>query len=102
MCNISGDIECVRHDFDHFITKPFFKICQKMYAADINQPQSKIKKTLEESEKTIKHFQNPFDTSITISEILEHIKNLKLKKACGQDHISNEMLKLSMSQTQGK
>ncbi len=32
---------------------------------------------------------------ITTSEITEHIKKLKLKKACGQDNISNEMLKLS-------
>lgn len=32
---------------------------------------------------------------ITTSEITEHIKKLKLKAACGQDNISNEMLKLS-------
>ncbi len=32
---------------------------------------------------------------ITTTEITEHIKKLKIKKACGQDNISNEMLKLS-------
>jgi len=31
-----------------------------------------------------------------LSEILEHIENLKLKKACGKDNISNEMRSRAM------
>jgi len=66
-----------------------------MKPSDLNQPQIETKEKLEDLKKTIKKYQNPLDTLIATSEITQHIKNLKLKKACGQDNISNEMLKHS-------
>lgn len=78
------------------IWSSYFKnLYQKIEPSDLNQPQTKIKDKLEDLKKTIKKYQNPLDTLIATSEISEHIKNLKLKKACGQDNISNEMLKHS-------
>ncbi len=77
------------------IWRSYFKTLSQQLKPDLNQPQTNIKRKLEELQKTIKNYQNPLDMIITTSEITEHIKKLKLKKACGQDNTSNEMLKLS-------
>ncbi len=44
-------------------------------------------------ESTIKDYQNPLDSPITLAELLDQIQTLKTQKACGVDGILNEMIK---------
>lgn len=67
----------------------YFKTLYQTLEPDLNHPQTKTQRKLDHLKKTIKNYQNPLDMIITTSEISEHIKQLKLKKACGQDNIRN-------------
>ncbi len=42
-------------------------------------------------ESTIKDYQNPLDSPITLAELLDKIQTLKTQTACGVDGILNEM-----------
>ena len=44
-------------------------------------------------ESTIKDYQNPLDSPITLNELQNKIKTIQPKKACGVDGILNEMIK---------
>ena len=44
-------------------------------------------------ESTIKDYQNPLDSPITLNELQDKIKTLQPKKAYGVDGILNEMIK---------
>ncbi len=45
-------------------------------------------------ESTIKDYQNPLDSPITLAELLDQIQTLKTQKACGVDGILNEMINI--------
>jgi len=40
-------------------------------------------------ESTIRDYQNPLDTPMTLTKLLDKIPNLKLQKACGVDGFLN-------------
>ena len=44
-------------------------------------------------ESTIKDYENPLDSPITLNELQDKIQTLQPKKACGVDGILNEMIK---------
>lgn len=58
-----------------------------------NEQQNHIQDKLQCLESTIKDYQNPLDSPITLQELQDKIKTLKPKKACGADGIPNEMIK---------
>lgn len=60
---------------------------------DNNQEQNAMCEKLRVLESTIKDYQNPLDSPITLAELLDKIQTLKPQKACGVDGILNEMIK---------
>ena len=58
-----------------------------------NQEQNALSDKLKVLESTIKDYQNPLDSPITLAELLDQIQNLKPQKACGVDGILNEMIR---------
>ncbi|KAF7662932.1 hypothetical protein LDENG_00222700, partial [Lucifuga dentata] len=60
-----------------------------------NEQQKHIRDKLQSLESTIKDYQNPLDSPITLKELQDKIKSLQTKKACGVDGILNEMIKLT-------
>uniref|UniRef100_A0A8K9V0N5 Reverse transcriptase domain-containing protein n=1 Tax=Oncorhynchus mykiss TaxID=8022 RepID=A0A8K9V0N5_ONCMY len=58
-----------------------------------NKEKKHIHDQIQILESTIKDFQNPLDSPITLNELQDKIKTLQPKKACGVDGILNEMIK---------
>ncbi len=58
-----------------------------------NREQNAMYEKLRVLESTIKDYQNPLDSPITLAELLDQIQTLKTQKACGVDGILNEMIK---------
>ena len=58
-----------------------------------NKEQKHIHDQIQILESTIKDYQNPLDSPITLNELQDKIKTLQPKKACGVDGILNEMIK---------
>ncbi|CDQ91392.1 unnamed protein product, partial [Oncorhynchus mykiss] len=58
-----------------------------------NKEQKHIQDQMQILESTIKDYQKPLDSPITLNELQDKIKTLQPKKACGVDGILNEMIK---------
>jgi len=54
-----------------------------------NQEQNTVYDKLTVLESTIRDYQNPLDTPMTLTKLLDKIPNLKLQKACGVDGLLN-------------